>query len=400
MIHSAIRGYIAGFALIACLPAMAQEGDFSVWERDLFAESVIVLAPGLAGDSDIGPSDPVLFEVSIAGSAERILESGARIGARGAFRVQKDHGARPGFAGNLPSGDMEGPRGAFSGLAPGPVPRESGPRGSLESAHVYLAGGYGELTAGRDRGVAARFHEGDVGVFTHASASNPYLDASGLNLVRTRHDLTGPSAKLSYTTPRLIGLKAGVSFTPRARAHGLDRNLRFSGGGISGPELDNAIEFGLNASRRLQGSGVRLRAGLGYSTAELDAAPDMTTVSGRVETYSIGGEAEFGDWRLGANALHSDDGLAAGNYASWSAGASRKVGEWAWSVTYGRAEADAVASEAESFSFGTARALNDKLRFAAGYQVNEIDMAGLGDGSGRGFDGTQRGFVVEITLTP
>ena len=62
------------------------------------------------------------------------------------------------------------------------------------------------------RGAAARFFEGAPSALTHASISNAYLDPDGIKIIRTNHDLTGPSAKISYATPRILGLRASRDF--------------------------------------------------------------------------------------------------------------------------------------------------------------------------------------------
>ncbi|NBC19460.1 MAG: porin [Alphaproteobacteria bacterium] len=400
MIHIALRGLILAVMLFGAGPAAGQEEDFRLWETDTYAEGVLVLAPGLAEDGAFGEGKAGLFEISLGGSAERILESGARVGFRGAFRLQRDQAGRPGFAGNLAQGGPAGPRGGFTGLAAGPAADATGPRGSVESAHVYLEGGYGEVSAGRDRGVAARFHEGDVGVFSHAGAVSPFLDPSGYNLVQTRHDLTGPSAKLSYTSPRLLGLKAGLSYTPQADTRGLDRNPVFDGADVAAPGLENGFELALNGSRRLRDSGLRLRAGLGYSTAGLSAPQEEAGRASLIETFSAGGELEKGRWRVGVNALFSDEGLETGDYSAWSAGLAFEEGSWTYSASFGAASADAISAESTSFTLGAARDLGEIGTIALGYQGHDLDWRATASMPDVPFGARREGIVVEITLSP
>lgn len=401
MLRFVIGGLAMGLAACGLSLSAAAQGDFEVWERELYASATLVFAPGLSDDSAIGEGENALYEVSAGGTVERILESGVRIGFRGTLRLQNDHDGRPGFSGNFPGNGPAGPRGALTGFTPGAQSDQTGPRGSLETAHLYVEGGYGEISAGRDLGIAARFHEGDVGVFSHARAVNPYLDASGRSLVRTRHDLTGPSAKFSYTSPRIIGVKAGISFTPDADARGLDRNLEFDGAGIASPDLENALEIGLNGSRRLRESGIRLRGALSWSTAEL-GTPDGGTPAdaGRVETLSLGGEIERDEWRIGVNALLSDDGLKSGEYSAFGAGVSRRVGDWTFSGEIGDARADAIEADGFSYSLGAARNLGKRARIAIGYQQHEADTRSRIDPDSPSYAGQSQGLVVEITLKP
>ena len=69
-----------------------------------------------------------------------------------------DHPDRPGFVGRFDTGaPLAGGYSGLSGLAPD---EDTGARGRLETAYLVADGGYGELRLGKDRGVAARFHEG------------------------------------------------------------------------------------------------------------------------------------------------------------------------------------------------------------------------------------------------
>ena len=347
-------------------PAVAQ-ADLDPWERELWGEATLIFAPGMQSDIP-GGAEEALYDIAIGGSAERILQSGLRFGARVTLRGQKDHPVRPGHTGELPAVDFARPAGAFSGLAAGPADGETGPRGSLETAFVYVEGGYGELSLGRDIGVAARFHEGDVGVMRSARAINPYLDPSGLSTVRTRHDLTGPAAKLSYVSPRLVGIRAGASFTPEADVRGLDRDP-VGTSAVAAPTLENAIELGLNAVRRFRSNGLRVRAGLSWSTADVTAPKGFDSLyDDSVGTLAGGIELEWESMRLGFNALSSDDGLRDGDYSAWSAGVAQEFGDWEASLTYGRSSSDSLDGDGGAFALALGRSLGDHIDVSLAWQ--------------------------------
>ncbi|MEL6663703.1 MAG: porin, partial [Pseudomonadota bacterium] len=301
-----------GFALAAVLfgsacPALAQGSD-SPWLVEYDGEATLVVAP--SGSSDIAPErENALYEVGLGLTAERTFQSGWTLGGRAVFRAARDHPARPAGTGNLFATDLQGPGGAFSRLSAGPLNIDEGPRGSLETAYLFLDTGYGEFSLGRDTGVAARFHEGNVSALSRSTLVDPDLDVSGIAAINTRPDITGPSVKLSYVTPRLLGVRAGVSYTPRSEVRGLDRDATESNDPFR-PELENTVEVALNASRRLRESGVRLRSGLSYSTAELDVPTTLeATYDDRIDVVSIGGEIEWQDtYRLGLNWLGADEG--------------------------------------------------------------------------------------------
>ncbi|HCE24634.1 MAG TPA: hypothetical protein DF282_19310, partial [Hyphomonas sp.] len=173
------------------------EDDWNPWETETDLGASLVMMP----EAD----EQILARTWAGVSTNRILDSGLEIGAAGRAELQKDHSQRAGFSG-VPVG-MEGSglglQGAFTGLAVGVPPNDTETRAEIETAYIYVEGGYGQLRLGRDLGVAARFQEGAPSVFDTLASGRQVLDPTGLDMVTTRHDLTGPSVKLSYATPRL-----------------------------------------------------------------------------------------------------------------------------------------------------------------------------------------------------
>ena len=196
--------------LLLALPGHTQSG--APLETEVDVESVTVLMPLADQDAD-RDKETILGEISLNGQTEKVLESGLRIRARGALRVQRDHPIRPGGTGGF-GGMPLAPTGAFSGLSAALPIDASDVRARVETAYLQIDGGNGELRVGKDRGVASRFHEGTKSVLSHGRLDTTLLDPTGLSAIRTRHDLTGPSAKISYASPRLVGIRAGASFTP------------------------------------------------------------------------------------------------------------------------------------------------------------------------------------------
>ncbi len=359
---------------------MAQSAPFE-YESDI--EAVTVIAPDHNTSGDV-ESEGILYEVSLDNRFEKVLQNGLQIGARLTLRGQRDHPDRPGFVGMFDG--TPGPTGAYSGLSGMAQDDEIGARGSVETAYLELDGGYGELRMGRDRGVAARFHEGAPSALTHAGINNPYLDPDGLKILRTNHDLTGPSAKVSYATPRILGLRAGLSFTPDSEAKGLDRNVD---AGHGQPGLSNAVEVAANLSRRLPQSGIRIEAALGWSTAEADSP--FAGVRDRVETLSGGANIELTSGvSFGGSWLKSDNGFQSADYEAWEIGAGFEAFETDFSVNYGEAEDSLAVLESEAFSIAASREVVDGLRLGLAYQDETLTaLTKKRAGSG---------FVAEITL--
>ncbi|WP_300378259.1 porin [Henriciella sp.] len=373
-------GILAGMAALSSAPAMAQSAPVT-FESDIEAVTIVGLAGSNSSEAEF---EPLLYELSLDNRVEKVLENGLQVSGRLTIRGQRDNPARPSFRGRFDG--LNAQEGGYSGLSGGPGELNAGARGRTEAAYIELDGGYGELRVGRDRGIAARFHEGAPSVLSHSGINNPYLDPAGLKILRTNHDLTGPSAKVSYASPRILGLRAGVSYTPDAEADGLDRSVE---AGRMGPDLSNAVEAGLNLSRRLRNPDVRIEAALGWSSAEANSP--LPGVREKAETFSAGAALEFEAFEIGASWLSSDNGFASGDYRAWEVGLRKNFGETGISFNYGEAEDDLAGLDSRAYSIGAARDIADNLSLAVAYQDETLDtVAGTLEGAG---------IVVEITLS-
>lgn len=378
------------FALLTSgllLPPIASAQSSTPLETEFDFETIFVAAPVVEEDSPL-ESQAVLGEISITGTSQKVLENGVRLRARGALRLQADHPSRPGGTGGF-GADPGSPIGAFSGLSSAVPIETSDIRTRLETAYVQVDGGYGEFRIGKDQGVGARFYEGARSALSHTRLDSTLLDPTGLSTVRTRHDLTGPSLKMSYATPRLLGVRGGISYTPDADADGLDRRPAAGTGGLS-PETENAIELALNGTRRLRESGWRFDVGMAWSTAQVSsivlAAPYQ-----KIETWSAGTRIEKDDWTFGASWLGSDNGLAQSDYSAWSAGLNREAFNTEFSIEYGEAQDDGVQLDSHSLRVGAARDFGPNTRLAIGYIEDRTERINQ--------NWSSRGVVVEITLS-
>lgn len=389
------------FALLALVSPMAALAPSAaaqdVWddpggvETDVTLEGALVVSP----DAD----EPVLGLLKGGLSANYVLTNGAIIGAVGGLEAQYDHPARAGFAGVFPpaAGAGASSGGAFSGLGRGPAREDQDLRLSLETAYIYIDGGYGEARLGADDGIATRFFEGGPALFAHAGLANPALDPSGQIIARTDHDLTGPAIKVSYASPRILGLRAGASYTPEADRRGLDRDAARDFPGAARPEIEDAFEIALNLSRRLPQSGVRLRAGAAYSQAETHFLPDPT-LYGTVETWSAGASAEFSKLRIGGSYLESNNGAARGpgDYSAWAVSAAVPFGKLEAVAEIAGAEDEFANLSSDSWQLGLAWRPQDDWRLAAGWR--NVDTGFLNSGGPLPSSGGSRnGIVIEIT---
>ncbi len=382
---------LAVVSTAACVPAAAQE-DWDAWEAKWIGEAAIVLAPGA--------DEVTLYRFGLGFDANRVLDNGMEVGTVVRLDAEQDYGQRDGFSGIVsdPAPGAYALAGAFSGLGRSSGFEDRGARGALQTAYLYAEGGYGEVRLGRDEGVAKRFAQGAPSLFSTLSLHAPRLDPDGGAIVRTDHDLTGPAAKISYATPRIIGLRGGVSFTPEADAGGLDRDPARTLPGTAALSLSNAAEASLSFNHRFRESGVRLRGSAGWSRADVEAAPTAPAAYGEVDTWSFGANAEWKDTVIGASWIGSDNGLdsVSGDYMAWTFGLTQKAFGLTWGAEYGEATDDAAGVEGESWRAGIGRSLNDQAAFALGYRKDKLAPGGS-IVSPRSLGG--EGIVVEITLS-
>ena len=367
----------------AIQPAMAQ----SPLEIEFDVETVAVISP-LAKDEGATDSEGLLAELSLETQAEKVLDNGVRLRARSVLRAQRDHPARPGGSAGFGTAQLA-TSGGFSGLSSGPTLDQNDIRARFETAYFQIDGGYGEVRIGKDQGVAARFHEGAKSVLSHARLDSTLLDPSGLSVIRTRHDLTGPSLKFSYATPRIVGLRAGISITPEANADGLDRRPA-RGSGATLPDMESAVELALNGSHLFRNSGWRVEAALAWSGADISAY-DPLTQTDRIETWSAGTRLSQGDWTFGASWLGSDNGLLNGDYEAWSAGLARTAWATDFSFDYGEARDDGALIDSSGWRLGAARSFGKGQTIALAYRRDDL--------SNPQHSWDSQGIVVEITLS-
>lgn len=365
--------------------------EIAGWEIEPHLRATVTLSPGR---DNAGAREAELFTGDLQGELrfERVLDNGVEIGARFAGRLQRDHPARSGFSGQIGPFDANlndsTLRGAFTGLTTGGLEEDVNARVQLETAFIYADGGYGQILLGRDIGIARRFHEGSPSVFSLHTTVNARLDSSGIATVLTRNDLTGPAAKLSYATPRLLGLRLGASYTPRANVSGLDRDPDRDVAGVGEPRLENGLETAFNFSHRFRKAGVRLETYGAYSRADLETGP-LRQDAGTVEVWSTGGRFEWQNIEFGADWLTTDNG--GGRYKAWSIGAQTRFFDIDWSAEYGESNDNLTGIDGHTWSVGAAREFWEKLTITAGLQQQKLEILNSNDA-------TSTGPVIEMTL--
>ncbi len=381
-------------ASLVAAPAFGQDvwDDYSPWEHSVEGEVVLAIA---ANDDDKG-GEKFLGAASVTGKSTYIFDSGLIIGAVGQIGLQKDHPARAGFSsvvsGNAGSTALTAP---YTGASSALVPEHVGPRAALEKAYLMLEGGYGEVRLGRDEGVATQFHTGPEPILNAVTVTNARLDPLGSVFARTDHDVTGPSVKVSYTTPRILGVKVGASYTPDADVRGLDRDPARRVAGGPGVSIEDTWELALNGSRRLRGSGLRIEGAVAWSTAEVSAANFANY--GRMTTVSAGLTVSGESWSVGIDHVASDNGVSAAmsDYTASSIGVSKQWGKTKLGVFHAQSRDEFLRIESDATSLELGYEALDDLDIAIAYQ--DIGMKLPNSASFQAISPDTHGVVIEIT---
>ncbi len=373
--------------------AQEAEGEWRLDTRLTLAMSTLDETPGEAPAADGFAADAGLVV-----SRRDFLENGLALDWRGEFRLRRDTLGRPSFAGGFGScagGPGCGAVAPGNGLFVGGGLVETGAELFVEGASLSVSGPWGEGVAGLDAGVAARLDARAPQVLDGVSAFSPMLDPSGGVIVRARNDVTGPSAKVSYMTPRWLGFRGGVSFTPEANLAGADFDPDPAGSGLAGAELENVFEGALSFSRRFRSNGVLVRAALTGVSASSGSK------TGGYEDYSAFGaglELERDGWSAGLRWLDSNNARDGDqSYQAVEVGLARDAGPWRFGVEWGSASDEFLDLEGQSWLVGMKREIGDKLSLGVAYQAvsDKYPSITAPYGYGRLNDG---GVVVEMSV--
>ena len=265
---------------------------------------ITIVAAALDQDSQVDADAP-LHDIALGVEGDTVFDNGLRFGFRLEGRIQKDHERRPSFAGHIGGGvNQAGSSASIVSAATG-VSTSSGHDdedhfAQIEQGFIYLEGGWGEVSVGRDTGAAVRLDARAPKILDKASVTDTRLDPTGLATTRARNDVTGISEKLTYLSPRWLGLRVGGSYTPDADVRSVDFDPTGGLENEANPQLEDIFEGGLSFSRKFRSSGIRLRTALtaSYATSGNEAAGFVD-----YEAYGGGLELEKDEWKLGFRTL-------------------------------------------------------------------------------------------------
>ena len=254
-----------------------------------------------------------------------------------------------------------------------------------ERTYIYVESGFGRVEAGAtgdagdalrvDAGTIARATGGIAGDFYHyvnlrgdaeAANTNYYIlpglpTASGLLGNAGDGDISARATanKLSYYSPRIQGLQAGLSYTP-------DQDERGTAAGFSGghdTSLENVLNVGLNYQTQL--NDVTIEAAVTGETGDKENTAAAIATTDGLEAYALGLSAGYQGFTLAGSYGSVDEfgnTITDNTSASyWTLGGAYEFGPFATSLTY-------LASEVENED-GTNDAEFSNLSVGVDYQL-------------------------------
>ena len=398
---------LAALIIGAGAPAFAQEGE-GEWTAKVEATLV---ANGVESDSAVATAaDVLLGSALLEVSRSDTFDNGLTLGWLAAVRYDRDARTRPAFSGalgtcapvnpscaSLASGTLS-PVSPATGLAVGGAPFDEKDFIALEAASVTLSSPWGDAVLGYDVGAAARLDARAPTVLNRVSAFSSGLDPTGMVVTRARNDVTGASPKATYLSPRWLGLRLGVSYTPEANHRTADFDPEASGPGLASAELEKVWEGGVSFARQFAEQGLRVRAAVTYSSA--DSAANRPAFGG-YEAWGAGLELEHDGWTGGVRWLTSNNAWAAGNgdYDAWEVGLVKETEDgWRFGAEVGWSEDSLSRLEGTSWLVGVSREISHNLEVGFGWASSGVDIpipAGLTPGH---TNASNDGLLVEFTV--
>ncbi len=332
-----------------CATALSAGAAYAADPVELEIEGEVSAVAGVTdGDAKADVNAEITAKVST------LLDNGIEIGAAVEARLDADQPAQRYGGGRYSSLLIGGPRGI------GPLDSDA----YMQGAYGYVKGSFGQITVGRDQGVARTLAVTSPTIFRAVNINDWQSDLSGLNDVHTVNDFTGYSTKFTYMPPANFlggafgGLQLGVSYSPVLRNCG-DRLCAPEAGFIIAPDgtmltetarWDDAVEAALYYQKGIGIGSDRLFVGVGasYITADEDTLAG-SLVFADYEAYSVGLNLAYRGITLGGSVKTTNAGLASfedDGYLAFDAGITFRTGEdegdVAIMVGYGQSEANAI----------------------------------------------------------
>jgi len=277
----------------------------------------------------------------------------------------------------------------LEGGVEGGTQRSQIPEGEfVEQAFVFVDTFLGKLHFGRIDGIGARFAYVAPGLFYASAVNDRETDLSRLNSINTvntvRNGFDDYSVKLEYTTPRVIGLRAGLSYAPDVgdcEADYCHESPIFA----DRREYEDVFEVGLDY---LQSYSNGLSIGISASYLRADVT-DTIVFAENLNSFSVGANVKMNGFTIGGSFKESNLGDSRGDYIAYDVGASYELGSWGFMVAYGADESDVglatigllgagLPQETTALQGGVDFDFKDLVSVGGGIQYVEAERSGVG----------------------
>lgn len=254
----------------------------------------------------------------------------------------------------------------------------------IDESFIYFEHEYGRLELGARNGAyvkpAYTTPQGFLGVNTPSvnfinapTRTNGTGVASGTTGGAESFDLAGDSEKITYYTPRIMGLQLGVSYTPETAEAGLiDGGIGVQGSTFQpnngAHDVENIWEFSGNFTETFGDLGVTAFGGTSLGQLENHNGGATTGRSGDPTSYQFGLGLSYMGFNVGGQYGHQDNnratfaaGGATGSTDSdfYSAGINYVTGSWTVGFQYVNMDVEyqngtrKQADQLDSFEVGT-----------------------------------------------
>lgn len=333
-------------------------GALSSVEFRFSADAALVFAAGDYGGSTLADLD-LRFEW------EGISDNGWRWGAELGLQAQADS-PREGFA-NQAGLTAPPQRSLTTGRYNGGVPETRRQAMAASRAALFLKTGWGDWHAGLLPGAAANetvpMPTGSAYVRLDGGPLSPPYGAA----IRTLNAASGLGPSLVYTSPRIVGLRTSLSFTPETAYCAIDfcrSDENFPQ--LASSRLRNILEAGLSFDHTFAEAG-RVRLGVNILLAD----PQSPRFSGNYQAVGLQARWSRNDWHAGVSGLWSDNAVSNGGYEALMAAVRRDAGDWSFGLEWAQASDDLLRETQQAYQLTVSRLVGDN--FSVAFGLHEID---------------------------
>jgi len=281
-----------------------------------------------------------------------------------------------------------------------------------EESYFYLSSAYGRFNIGEDNGVGYLLQVSAPSADDNIDGVKPEISAftaANGGLRNYAMDETSYGNKVSYLTPSLSGVQAGVSFTPSLVSSATAGNITVGASGdVDGVtpavgdddagDIGNAWEGAIRYEGSFHALDVTLGAGFLHGALEADNPP---FVADDLQSWNAGATIGWGAFSIGAVYLRTNNALENADTDIRVVGVDYKTGPYKFGASYynsqseeGIALAGTEEQKIDRWTVGAVYEWGPGMSFRGAVQHQEADNAGAVAGADGA--GTQLTFGTQI----